>query len=102
MVRFDSNILIKQQRKQQTQSACNVLLTIKYLYEAGAKVILVSDWDINNSQLRHTGPIAGKNPFFICHCKVWLLNKLVKIIPIYPIKGKIEEYYLIIEVWNCN
>lgn len=59
MVRFDSNILIKKQSEQQTQSACNALRTIKYLYEAGAKVILVTDWDVNNSELLHTESVAG-------------------------------------------
>ncbi|XP_054802747.1 phosphoglycerate kinase, cytosolic-like isoform X2 [Prosopis cineraria] len=56
MVRFDSNILIKQ-HEQQPQSVSNALRTIKYLHEAGAKVILVSDWD-TDSQLSHRESIA--------------------------------------------
>ncbi|KAI4349124.1 hypothetical protein L6164_009760 [Bauhinia variegata] len=48
MVRFDSSILFKLESDQNTLSVFNALLTIKYLYEAGAKVILVGDWNINN------------------------------------------------------
>ncbi|CAL0317375.1 unnamed protein product [Lupinus luteus] len=57
MVRFDSNILLKQESNQTTPSGFNALFTIKYLYEAGAKVILVSDWNRNGSEL-HTESVA--------------------------------------------
>ncbi|XP_061371022.1 uncharacterized protein LOC133313642 [Gastrolobium bilobum] len=59
MVRFDSNILLKQKSYQKNQSVFNALFTIKYLYEAGAKVILVSDWNMNTSQLLQTESVAG-------------------------------------------
>ncbi|XP_019442814.1 PREDICTED: uncharacterized protein LOC109347421 isoform X1 [Lupinus angustifolius] len=57
MVRFDSNILLKQESNQTTPSGFNALFTIKYLYEAGAKVILVSDWNVNDPEL-HTESVA--------------------------------------------
>ncbi|KAK7266802.1 hypothetical protein RIF29_19458 [Crotalaria pallida] len=57
MVRFDSNILLKQKSYQTTPSVFNALFTIKYLFEAGAKVILVSDWNTNASE-RHTESVA--------------------------------------------
>jgi phosphoglycerate kinase len=58
MVRFDSNILLKQEYNQKNHSDFNALFTIKYLHEAGANVILVSDWKKNTSEL-HTTSVAG-------------------------------------------
>ncbi|CAI8594100.1 unnamed protein product [Vicia faba] len=58
MVRFDSNILLKQEHNQKNQSDSNALFTIKYLHEAEAKVILVSDWKTNTSEL-HSEHVAG-------------------------------------------
>ncbi|KAJ1412746.1 hypothetical protein SESBI_20180 [Sesbania bispinosa] len=57
MVRFDSNIVLKKECNQKTQSVFDALFTIKYLHEAGAKVILVSDWNMNTSEL-HTESVA--------------------------------------------
>ncbi|TKY46506.1 Phosphoglycerate kinase [Spatholobus suberectus] len=51
MVRFDSNILLKQECDKKNQSVFNAVFTIKYLQEAGAKVILVSDWKMNTPEL---------------------------------------------------
>ncbi|KAI9122332.1 hypothetical protein K1719_007021 [Acacia pycnantha] len=56
LVRFDSNIFIKQ-HEQQIQSVSNAVRTIKYLHEAGAKVILASDWD-TDSEVSHTESVA--------------------------------------------
>lgn len=44
MVRFDSTIFLKEELDQSSQSVSNAVFTIKYLHEAGAKIILVSDW----------------------------------------------------------
>ncbi|KAK9288277.1 hypothetical protein L1049_016728 [Liquidambar formosana] len=44
LVRFDSTILLREQLDAKARSVSNALFTITYLYEAGAKVILVSDW----------------------------------------------------------
>lgn len=52
MVRFDSNILLKRECDEKNQSVSNVVYTIKYLPKAGAKVILVSDWNMNNLELQ--------------------------------------------------
>ncbi|KAK7316183.1 hypothetical protein VNO77_34995 [Canavalia gladiata] len=52
MVRFDSNILLKQECDKETQSVFNAVYTIKYLHEARAKVILVSDWNMNTPELQ--------------------------------------------------
>ncbi|KAK6147026.1 hypothetical protein DH2020_017938 [Rehmannia glutinosa] len=52
MVRFDAMILL-QGMKEQHSSPGNACSTIKYLYEAGAKVILVGSWNENtNSRFR--------------------------------------------------
>ena len=59
MVRFDSNILLQPKCDQKTESDFNALFTIKYLYDAGAKVILVSDWDVNTSELLRIASVAG-------------------------------------------
>ncbi|KAL1338493.1 hypothetical protein HN51_033123 [Arachis hypogaea] len=58
MVRFDSNILLKPESDQKIQSDFNARFTIKYLYDAGAKVILVSDWDMNNSEFLCQASVA--------------------------------------------
>ncbi|KAL2933237.1 Phosphoglycerate kinase [Bienertia sinuspersici] len=42
MVRFDSSILVH----QSTSRASSAFLTIKYIYEAGAKVVLASSWNV--------------------------------------------------------
>ncbi|KAJ4970239.1 hypothetical protein NE237_003338 [Protea cynaroides] len=44
MVRFDSNILLREALYLKSPSVNRAAFTIKYLYEAGAKVILASDW----------------------------------------------------------
>ncbi|CAK8533212.1 unnamed protein product [Lathyrus sativus] len=57
MVRFDSNILLKQKHNQKNQSDFNALFTIQYLHEIESKVILVSDWSTNTLQL-HSQSVA--------------------------------------------
>ena len=60
MVRFDSAILLREELDQQTQPVSNALFTIKYLYEAGAKVILASDWSVtSNPKLVLAESVAG-------------------------------------------
>nr|POF14424.1 phosphoglycerate kinase [Quercus suber] len=49
MVRFDSTILLREELDQQTRPVSNALFTIKYLHEAGAKVILASDWSVTSN-----------------------------------------------------
>ncbi|KAI9153761.1 hypothetical protein LWI28_016164 [Acer negundo] len=44
MVRFDSTILLGEELDQSSQLVSEALFTIKYLHEAGAKLILASDW----------------------------------------------------------
>ncbi|GMH09824.1 hypothetical protein Nepgr_011665 [Nepenthes gracilis] len=44
MVRFDSSILLQELLDKHIPSISSALFTIQYLYEAGAKVILISDW----------------------------------------------------------
>lgn len=48
LVRFDSTILLRDNIDQDVQSASSALHTIKYLHEAGAKIILVSGWRRKN------------------------------------------------------
>lgn len=49
MVRFDSTILLSEELDQKTQLVSAAVSTIKYLYGAGAKVILVGDWSIKSN-----------------------------------------------------
>lgn len=61
MVRFDSKLLFQQLQEQKIQCE-SAVCTIKYLYEAGAKVILVSSWDAdaaNNMKILRAESIAG-------------------------------------------
>ncbi|KVI09509.1 Phosphoglycerate kinase [Cynara cardunculus var. scolymus] len=52
MVRFDSNVLLGEKQDQQAKVFISALSTIKYLHEAGAKVILMSSWSVKtNSKL---------------------------------------------------
>lgn len=49
LVRFDSTIMLcgGEDQNVQPQPTSSALLTVKYLLEAGAKVILVSEWCVN-------------------------------------------------------
>uniref|UniRef100_A0A2C9V9Q3 phosphoglycerate kinase n=1 Tax=Manihot esculenta TaxID=3983 RepID=A0A2C9V9Q3_MANES len=59
MVRFDSAILLKEEMNQSSQSVSNAIFTIKYICEAGGKVILVSNWRKKfNSKLLDTESAA--------------------------------------------
>ncbi|KAL5995283.1 hypothetical protein ACLOJK_025341 [Asimina triloba] len=44
LVRFDANLLLKEALDFEVQSVRMALCTIKYLYNAGAKLLLASDW----------------------------------------------------------
>nr|XP_007151659.1 hypothetical protein PHAVU_004G065300g [Phaseolus vulgaris]ESW23653.1 hypothetical protein PHAVU_004G065300g [Phaseolus vulgaris] len=57
MVRFDSNILVKKVCDKKNQSVSNAVYTIKYLHKAGAKIILVSDWNMNTPE-HHTDSVT--------------------------------------------
>ncbi|KAJ6755914.1 PHOSPHOGLYCERATE KINASE [Salix purpurea] len=60
MVRIDSSILLREEEMDKSsQSVSSAVFTIKYLHEAGAKIILVSDWrKKTNSQLRDAETVA--------------------------------------------
>lgn len=64
MVRIDSSILLREEEMDKSsQSVSSAVFTIKYLHEAGAKIILVSDWrKKTNSQLRDAETVAGIIP----------------------------------------
>ncbi|KAK9733360.1 hypothetical protein RND81_04G062400 [Saponaria officinalis] len=49
MVRFDSSILLQQKLDQQL-SMISAYLTIKYLYKAGAKIVLTSSWNVKQNE----------------------------------------------------
>ena len=62
MVRFDSAILLKEEVDKSSQSVSSAIITIKYLHESGAKIILVSDWKRKvNSKLLDAESAAGIN-----------------------------------------
>ncbi|KAL8210552.1 hypothetical protein R6Q57_004989 [Mikania cordata] len=54
MVRFDSNVLLGEKQNQQAKLFMNSVLTIKYLHEAGAKVILASSWSVKTNSNLHS------------------------------------------------
>ncbi|XP_071910569.1 uncharacterized protein [Coffea arabica] len=61
MVRFDSKLLFQQLQERKIQCE-NAVSTIKYLHEAGAKVILISSWDAddeNTMKIVRAESIAG-------------------------------------------
>ncbi|CAK7343140.1 unnamed protein product [Dovyalis caffra] len=60
MVRFDStNLLREEDLDWSSQSVSSAVFTIKYLHEAGAKIILVSDWrKKTNSKLVNVESVA--------------------------------------------
>lgn len=45
LVRFDSTLLLREQVEEHRFQS-NALFTIKYLHQSGAKVVLVSDWNV--------------------------------------------------------
>ncbi|KAI5561014.1 hypothetical protein BDE02_16G084200 [Populus trichocarpa] len=69
MVRFDStNLLREEEQDQSSQSVSSAVFTIKYLHEAGAKIILVSDWrKKTNSQLHDAETVADMLSSVIQH-----------------------------------
>ncbi|XP_057549345.1 uncharacterized protein LOC130827599 isoform X4 [Amaranthus tricolor] len=48
MVRFDSSILLNQKLGQFSSITSNAFFTIRYLCEAGAKVVLISSWNVKS------------------------------------------------------
>lgn len=48
MVRFDSTLLLREAPSIKTLMENKAHLTIKYLYKAGAKVFIVSNWQLPN------------------------------------------------------
>lgn len=62
LVRFDSTLLLREELNVNSRSVSLAFLTIKYLYEAGARIILVSDWeDEIGSKLVDVESVAGIN-----------------------------------------
>ncbi|KAJ0771429.1 putative phosphoglycerate kinase [Helianthus annuus] len=60
IVRFDSNVLLVEKQDQQAKLFDSAVLTIKYLHEAGAKVILVSSWSMKtNSKLLSADSVSA-------------------------------------------
>ncbi|XP_021751548.1 uncharacterized protein LOC110717206 isoform X3 [Chenopodium quinoa] len=61
MVRFDSSILLHQDLDESVSKISNALLTIKYIYEAGAKVVLASSWTVKcNSKVLSEETVAAE------------------------------------------
>ncbi|XP_030926847.1 uncharacterized protein LOC115953360 isoform X3 [Quercus lobata] len=77
MVRFDSTILLREEMDQQTQPVSNALFTIKYLYEAGAKVILASDWSVTSNPKLVLAESVADFLSSILQCKVVPSHKIL-------------------------
>lgn len=61
LVRFDAAIILQDDMELRNDSILNALYTIEYLYEAGAKVVLVGDWSHKiNSRITSTQSVAGE------------------------------------------
>lgn len=59
LVRFDSTLLLQEQVEERRFQS-NALFTIKYLHQAGAKVMLVSDWSAKtNPRVFAAESVAG-------------------------------------------
>lgn len=54
MVRFDTLILLQGMKEHQSLPA-NASLTIKYLHDSSAKVILVGSWNETTNTMFHVG-----------------------------------------------
>uniref|UniRef100_A0A7N0TGX9 Phosphoglycerate kinase n=1 Tax=Kalanchoe fedtschenkoi TaxID=63787 RepID=A0A7N0TGX9_KALFE len=60
LVRFDSTILLQDEIKSGDESVYDAVFTIRYLHEAGAKVVLVSDWSSKvNPKVTSAQSVAG-------------------------------------------
>ncbi|CAM8969025.1 unnamed protein product [Rhodiola kirilowii] len=59
LVRFDSTVLLRDEIDLRNESVVNAILTIRYLHEARAKVVLVSDWSSKiNPKVTSTQSVA--------------------------------------------
>ncbi|KAF7147082.1 hypothetical protein RHSIM_Rhsim03G0092500 [Rhododendron simsii] len=59
LVRFDSTIILRQELGQQSAHVHSAISTIQYLYNARAKIILLSNWSMkNNSELLTAESVA--------------------------------------------
>ncbi|XP_043815418.1 phosphoglycerate kinase isoform X2 [Manihot esculenta] len=82
MVRFDGAILLKEEINRSSQSVSNAIFTIKYICEAGGKVILVSNWRKKfNSKLLDTESAADTLSSLLQH-KVVVLQCISSTVPL--------------------
>ncbi|XP_074312041.1 uncharacterized protein LOC141647657 isoform X2 [Silene latifolia] len=77
LIRFDSSILLEQKLNRQFSLNSSAYVTIKYVYKAGAKIILMSSWSVQRntkviseeavadflSSILELKVVAGKNIF---------------------------------------
>ncbi|KAK2974729.1 hypothetical protein RJ640_007156 [Escallonia rubra] len=82
MVRFDSDILLPEKNDMGASSFTSALLTIKYLHESGAKVLLVSSWSVKiNSKLLVAESVAE-----------FLSSVLqLKVVPVKSVSGYVQS-----------
>ncbi|KAK3001715.1 hypothetical protein RJ639_020666 [Escallonia herrerae] len=82
MVRFDSDILLPEKNDKGASSFTSALLTIKYLHESGAKVLLVSSWSVKiNSKLLAAESVAK-----------FLSSVLqLKVVPVKSVSGYVQS-----------
>ncbi|KAK3022063.1 hypothetical protein RJ639_047331 [Escallonia herrerae] len=82
MVRFDSDILLPEKNDKGDSSFTSALLTIKYLHESGAKVLLVSSWSVKiNSKLLAAESVAE-----------FLSSVLqLKVVPVKSVSGYVQS-----------
>ncbi|XP_031395953.1 uncharacterized protein LOC116207206 isoform X2 [Punica granatum] len=70
MVRFDSTVLLQEDHDWRSISFSNALFTIKYLLEARARVILVSDWKEKTDSRFHALESTAEYLSSILNCKI--------------------------------
>ena len=78
MVRFDSSILIQKEIDRHTRITTNAYETIKYIYKAGAKIILTSSWNVKHcSKALSVEDVAGASLVDSFHYLVSILLSVV-------------------------
>ena len=78
MVRFDSSILIQQEVDRHCPIITNAYETIKYIYKAGAKIILTSSWNVKHgSKVLSVEDVAGVSLVHSFHQLVSILLSVI-------------------------
>lgn len=71
--------MLRQEVGQQSLHVYNAISTIQYLYNARAKIILLSNWSMkNNSELLTAESVAGKRFLPAFGCPVHMIFEIIR------------------------